>query len=404
MEKNLRGDSKRKKLDSLTERLSEGRITRRGFIKGGLALGFSFGFLSGIQSDVFATQGEEFETIPVPEECMKQVRKEGSKLNIYNWGGWWPEEKIYGGFSDEFDIDVTVDYFADMDELVTKFKLHPEAAYDVTLPDTRAFGQMKKLGILQELNHDWIPNAKKYLPEEIKNLWYDPGYKYGITTDRYYEGYGYNKKYVDPKDPRIPHWDLLFECQDYAGKVTMSNSMFHTIGSALKYLGFSYNSTKEDELRMAEEVLLHQKPWVMAYNSWPKRQFLEEEVWIAHGWVGDIYTYYKDLKETRAAAPPEGTLKGADSLVIPKGSPHPAAAHLFLNYMLRPKVNATLLTFIGYAPTHTVTPQLMPEKLKEWPGVVIEKEFWDRCEFIRPEAYTGKGLELRSKIWENLKR
>lgn len=372
-------------------------------LKGGLVLFFTFAFSLLMLSSVFTALGSEYEIFSVPDECMEQVRKEGNKLHIYDWAEWWPEE-IYEGFSKEFGIEIIRDNFASIDEMVTKFKLYPEVKYDLVLPETRAFVQMKELDVLQKINHDWIPNVNKYLPEKTKEVWYDPGYQYSVATDLYFVGYAYNTKYVDENDPRIPHWDLLFEGKEYAGKITMLDDMYNVIGSALKYLGFSYNSDDETELRMAKEVLLRQKPRVMAYDSWPKRLVLEEETLIAHSWIGEAWFYHQELEAIKGALPPEGALMGIDSLVIPKGAPHPATAHLFMNYLLRPEVNALLIETIGYAPNHTVSANLLPEEMKKWPGVFPSKEFSDRCEFIQPKAYTGKGLELRAAIWEELKK
>ena len=372
-------------------------------IKGRLAVLFTLVFLLGVFSTALTVLAEKFETFPVPEECMEQVRKEGNKLYIYNWAEWWPEE-IYEGFSKEFGIQIVEDNFASVDELVTKFKLHPEARYDLIPPGTRSFSELKNLGIPQKINHDWIPNVNKYLLETVKKASYDPGYQYSVGYNIYFTCYGYNTKYVDENDPRIPHWDMLFEGKEYAGKISMINSMYDTIGSALKYLGFSWNSDDEHELAMARDVLLRQKPWVVAYDSWPRRLVLEEEAWIVHNWNGDIRFLHQDLPALKAAVPPEGTEMGIDSLVIPKGAPHPATAHLFINYLFRPEVNALLLEGINFASTHAVASELFPEELKKWPGICPSEELLNRCEFISLKAYTGKGKELRMKIWEELKR
>ncbi len=47
--------------------------------------------------------------------------------------------------------------------------------------------------------------------------------------------------------------------------------------------------------------------------------------------------------------PREGTLSIVDVLAIPADAPHPANAHLFINYLLRPDVAAKNTTAVGYA-------------------------------------------------------
>ncbi len=126
--------------------------------------------------------------LPVPQDCFDQAMVEG-EFYKYCWGEWWPAE-IREGFAQEFGIKVIKDDYGDIDEVVTKFRLNPETAYDFALPDTRGFYQLKDLGIPQEINHDWIPNVNKYLPEMTKNAEYDPGYKYSVATDMCITTYG----------------------------------------------------------------------------------------------------------------------------------------------------------------------------------------------------------------------
>jgi len=247
-----------------------------------------------------------------------------------------------------------------------------------------------------------------------KVLWslLDPGFEHSVAVSYSMVGYAYNSKYVDKNDPRFPHWDLLFESKDYAGRLTMLDDMYITIGCALKYLDFSYNSDDEDELMMAKQVLLRQKPWLLAYDAWPVRQVLGEEAWAAQSWIGDTWVYHQDLKAIEGALPPEGTVMGIDQMVIPIGGPHPATAHLFMNYVFRPDVQALLIEKVGLV--HSLLPtalgadpkkviESLPEKIEGW-GIAFSKEFLDRCEFVEPKSYTGKGLELRMKIWEELKK
>ena len=51
----------------------------------------------------------------------------------------------------------------------------------------------------------------------------------------------------------------------------------------------------------------------------------------------------------RYTAPVEGSILWADGMFIPADAPNPQAAHLFLNYLLRPGVIADISNFIHYA-------------------------------------------------------
>jgi len=87
-------------------------------------------FSMGIFSNTLAAS--KYKDHPVPKECMDQVRKEGSQLNIYDWAEWWPE-KLFTDFEKEFGVKITRDHFASTDEMMTKFKLNPKTPYDLVL-------------------------------------------------------------------------------------------------------------------------------------------------------------------------------------------------------------------------------------------------------------------------------
>ena len=170
----------------------------------------------------------------------------------------------------------------------------------------------------------------------------------------------------------------------------MIDSFYDTIGAALKTLGYSWTSDNEAELMAAKELLLAQKPIIMAYDSWPKRVLLEEEAWISQLWVGDGWLMSREKPEIRAFLPKEGSLWGTNTEFIPIGARHPATAHLFLNYLFRTEVNALLCEWIGYPPVHKHVMELMPADMKAWPGFTMTKEYLDKCDMPSPRYLTGK--------------
>jgi len=334
---------------------------------------------------------------PVPRDCYEQAMQEG-ELIFYNWAEYWPEE-LFEGFAEEFGIKVTFDYFASNAEAVTKFKLAPEIDYTASFADQRSFWQMNALGVCQDLTLEWIPNVQQYTPkwvlenpETCSERW--------IPYESYMAVYGYNTKYVD--DPRIPSYGVLLEPDEqYRGRVAMVEEMFDVTGAALKYLGYSFNSDDENELMEAEELLLRQKPYVMAYEAWPKMLFLEEEAWIGHTWTGDAYYFHGDMPYMEFVLPSEGTNIGFDGVMLPKGSSNPAVAHLFFNYIFRPQVYGILLSRTGYSPFHTGAAPFLDEDVLNW--LKPSEEYLEKCDVLSRKAYLGKGLALRSAIWEKLK-
>ena len=337
---------------------------------------------------------------PVPPECFEQAIEEG-ELYLYDWAGWWPEE-IFEGFSEEFGIEITRDHYADVEEVRAKLSLYPETPLDlITGIGISTSLILREVGAAGEMNPDWMPNVLGYMPEELMELEHDPGLKYSIPTDLYFTCYVYNKEIVD--DPRIPSWAVLFEPEEeFYGRITLVADMHETIGPALKYLGYNFYSDDEAELMEARDLLLELKPHVMAFDSWPRGLLLGDEAWISGLWYGDGWFLNEEHEAIVSALPAEGTNLGIDITVHPIGSPNPAAAHLFLNYLFRPEVNAMFIEAIWYSPVHTAVTELLSEEVLR--VVTFPQGYLDKCDAFDPRAITGIGLKLRTEIWEEVRR
>jgi spermidine/putrescine transport system substrate-binding protein len=354
---------------------------------------------------VWAASASKYKNFPVPEECMQQVQKESKTLHIYNWAEYYPQ-KLYDKFEEEFGIKIVEDHYADSNEMLTKFKLNPKTPYDVVIGGApRHSIVLEKMDALVHLNHDWIPNVDAYLLDDFKEMNFDPGNTFQIPTYTFTTVFAYNSKYVDPNEPLLDSWKFIFEGpKKYRNKITMLDNHFHTIGTALKALGYAYTSDNKEELMQAKELLLKQKASVMAYDSWPRRLIVEEQAWISHSWTGDMWYASRDQPAWRNVLPKEGSYWSVESVFIPKGAKSPAAAHLFLNFLFRTDMNALTIETVGYPPVHKHVMEFMSDEMKAWPGFILDPEYMKKCDGVNIRAFTGKGEELRQKIWMELKK
>jgi len=341
---------------------------------------------------------------PVPRECFEQAVA-GRTFAMYDWAAWWPEE-LYKGFEQEFGIKIIRDNYPDLDTALAKFRLNPNTPYDYFLTNPKSLWYMREEGILEKINHDWIPNVNNYLKEEIKNASWDPGYNYTVLTTLGFDAYVVNTNFIDKNDPRIPSWRFVFEGWDaYKDRLVMRNEMNRVIGNALKYLGYSLNSTNEKELAEAREALLRLKPHIMAFDSWPKRAVLSQEVWVVEGVVHDYLTLGRLVPGGNPfypAYPPNGCLLSPMLIVIPKGRSNPAATHLFINYLYRPNNFAKLINEVAYSHAHTAIDDLLTEEVKRW--MTPPEGYLQKCEVLNPASFTGKGEKIRAEIWRELKK
>jgi len=342
---------------------------------------------------------------PVPRDCFEKAVA-GKTFAMYDWAAWWPEE-LYTDFEKEFGIKIVRDNYPNLDEALAKFRLNPKTPYDFWLTNPKSVWYMKNWNILEQLNHDWIPNVNRYMAKDVQNASWDPGYKYTVLTSLGYDAYVLNTKFIDRNDPRIPSWKFIFHGWDvYKDKLIMRNEMNRVIGNTLKYLGYSLNSTDPKELEEAEKVLIDLKPHIMAFNSWPKRAIMAGEVWAVQGVVHDYLSLGKLAGPTNPflpSYPPNGCLISPMLAVIPTGGNNPAACYLFLNYLYRPHNFATLINGIAYGHGHTGITDLTDEEVTKW-MTPPEEGYREKCEVLLPPAFTGEGEKLRAKIWEKLKK
>ncbi len=340
----------------------------------------------------------------VPRECFEQAMQEG-QLNTYEWAEWWPEE-IYTNFEQEFGIKVVRDYFASEDEVIAKFTLNPSVGYDWVYTGLRPAVTLKELGGLMEINEDWVPNTVNYMPdwalaEGATNG--DPGWKYAKPTHVSALAFSYNSNFVD--DPRLPSWSVLFEPdQKYSGKITLIDDMKEVITCALIYKGYQIDTTDPAELQEVKEMLLALKPDVMAFDWWPVRLLIEEEAQISHTYGGDSLWFNREFDAIMGVLPAEGTQVAFGTNGIASGSPNPAAAHLWLNYIWRPDVMASIIEAIAYSPVHTGVTELLSEESKNWPSMILTEEYLAKCQWDRPELWGPPYDELWTEIWLELKK
>ncbi len=121
-----------------------------------------------------------------------------------------------------------------------------------------------------------------------------------------------------------------------------------TIGNALKYFGYSFNSIDAKELAEAEKLLLEAKPHLFAINSDYQPSLRNGDAWMSVCWTGDGKQLQKTDPAIQYVLGKEGGEIWADFYAVPKGAPHRAAAYALINFLLEPHVNADEVLFHGY--------------------------------------------------------
>jgi spermidine/putrescine-binding protein len=195
-------------------------------------------------------------------------------------------------------------------------------------------------------------------------------------------------------------WAVLFD-ERWKGRILMLDDMRECFAVALKWRGRSLNSANPAELAEARDLLLKQKPLVKTYNSADFAGVLRSgDVWIAHGYNGELAKACAEDKNLAYVVPKEGCTVSVDNLCIPKGARHAAAAHAFINFMLEGRNMAAVVNAVGYAcPNDAARPFIKPEILGD-PAHCPDEATLARCEFM---GDLGEATQVLDRYWTEIK-
>jgi spermidine/putrescine-binding protein len=320
------------------------------------------------------------------------------ELHIYNWSEYIDPE-IYEDFEQEFGVKVIEDTFASNEDLLAKLQAGA-TGYDIIVPSDYMVAIMVELDLLAEINYDNIPNFEN-IDETFLNPPYDPDNKYSVPYQWGTTGIGYN---ADLFEEAPDSWAYLFDPEmaaPYAGRMSMLNDSRESIGAALKYLGYSINSTDEQELEEAKQLLIQQKEWVSAYDSDGFEDLLASgEVDIGHGWSGDYFAAAEEAEQVWYIIPQEGGVIWTDNLCIPKSAPSQYTAEVFINYLLQPEVGAQITNYTWFGSPNKASEEFIDAEILEEPAIYPPPEVMDKLEFIRD---VGEATAIYDRIWTEIK-
>ncbi|MBQ8397362.1 MAG: spermidine/putrescine ABC transporter substrate-binding protein [Clostridia bacterium] len=315
-------------------------------------------------------------------------------LNVYNWGEY---VSVDDGEEDSFDtiaefealtgIKVNYTNFASNEELYAKLK-NGGSSYDIIIPSDYMIARMINEGMLETLNMDNIPNIK-HLDPSFLGREYDPNDRYSVAYMWGTVGIIYNTTLVDPEDD-VETWDILWN-EKYAGDILMFSNSRDAFGIALKKLGYSFNTTDEDELNAAAEALKEQKLLVQAYVM---DEIFDKmgggEAALAPYYAGDAVTMIAENPDLSFAVPKEGTNLYVDAMCIPKGAKNKEAAEMFINFMCEPKVGVYNCNYIGYSTPSAAVREYLDAEIVENPIAYPADEVLDKAEvyLALPDATT----------------
>ena len=317
-------------------------------------------------------------------------------VNVYNWGE-YIDESVLDDFEAATGIKVNYQMYDSNETMYSKIA-GGGANYDVVIPSDYMVARLIEEDLLAPLDFDNIPNFADIDPA-LKNPAYDPENRYSVPYMWGLMGVIYNTKMVDAED--LGSWDLLWN-EKYAGDILMIDNSRDAIGIALKRLGCSYNTTDENQVRQAVDLLVDQWPIVQAYVMDDIFQKLEgANAYIGTYYYGDYLTMYENNPDLGFYIPEEGTNIYVDAMCILKDAPNKENAEAFINYMCSTQAGLKNCEAIWYSsPLLSVREELDPE-IADDPYAYPDADIMAKC-----ESYAGLPqniLDLYDSEWIRLK-
>ena len=210
-------------------------------------------------------------------------------------------------------------------------------------------------------------------------------------------GIGYRKdKLANP----LPTWNL-FSSKDLEGRMTMLNDRRQALGAALRYLGYSVNTTNPTEIAKAAEVMIEWKRHLATLESELYKNGIASAEFIAvQGYSGDLLQVIRENPDVGFLIPEEGVTINADQLVIPRTADEKGLAHAFINFVHRPEIAAENIDFTCYLCPNLGAYRLLPAEVKNNPAIFLPDAIRAKSQSLRD---LGEDLTLYIDAWEKVK-
>lgn len=317
-------------------------------------------------------------------------------LNVLNYDI-YIDKDLLKEFQDANNVIVKYDTYATPEDMYIKAKAGA-SNYDLIISSEYMIERMISEGMVNKINFDNIPNYK-YIGEDFKNQPYDPDNEYAVPYFWGTLGILYNKNTVDASSDS---WEILWD-ENHSKRIIMMDSQRDSFGAALKLLGYSMNTVNEKELDEAKDLLLKQKPLVMAYiTDGAPDIMVNEEADMALVWSGEAVAAMAENENLDFVIPKEGSNIWIDAMFIPSTTKNQPLAEKFIDFLCSKEATLRNIDEVWYSTVHTEAIKEVDEELLNNPAFNIPQEdiakmemFRDPKEFL--DLYTNRWTEIAAE-------
>ncbi|MFT5643153.1 MAG: putrescine transport system substrate-binding protein [Janthinobacterium sp.] len=343
------------------------------------------------------------------------LAQEEKILNIYNWSDYIAADTV-ANFEKETGIKVRYDVF-DSNEVLHAKLVAGKTGYDIVVPSANWARLQLDGGLLRELDKSKLPNLANLAPGlQAKIGKIDPGNKHLVTWLWGYTTVGINldkvKAALGPLPMPSNAWDLLFDPK-YVSKlkscgVSVLDAPSEVLPAALRYLGKPGYSKVAADYQEAGSLLKTIRPYVTRFSSSGYINELSNgSLCLALGFSGDINIARQRAIDAKngnrivALVPSTGATLFFDTMAIPVDAPHPNNALLWINYILRPQVHASLSNKVFYANPNAAATQFVGKAIADNKSIYLSAE--DQEKMVVPESTSADMRRMITRTFTRFK-
>ena len=324
----------------------------------------------------------------------------GQTLHVYNWGE-YTGENIISGFEELTGAKVVMDNFDSNEQMY--IKVANGDAYDVLVPSDYMIQRMMQEDMLQKLEPETRKECLSELADAIKGLPYDPKNEYSIPYFWGTVGIVYDKTKVSEEDLENEGWNIFLD-QKYKGDIYLYDSERDSFMMALKALGYSMNTTSEDELNEAFNWLVQcvqtMDPEIVTDEIIDNMAQARKALGLIYS--GDAAYVMSENENMGFYMPKSGTNLWSDAMVIPKNAKNPKLANEFVRYITSYDAAMDNSSYVGYTSPNKEVMEELGGKGGDYDGInaYTPRAGYDKDEVFQYDETTRK---IIADLWSRVK-
>ncbi len=277
----------------------------------------------------------------------RKVEASSQELYVYNWGD-YIEPELISRFEEESGYKVIYETFDSNESMYVKVD-SGSSPYDVIFPSEYMVDKMIEEHMLVELDKSLLPNLKNvdpyFLDQDFdQDNMYSMPYFWGTV------GIAYNTEIYDELELDYPTSYQDLWNPGLVDNVLLLDGAREIVGSSLNSLGYSLNSTNDNQLNQAKQNLLNLAPNVKGVvGDEIKMLMANNEAAAAIVWAGDAQLIQEDNENIEFITPQAGSNIYLDNIAIPKTATNIEGAHEFINFLMDDEIASINTDYVGYA-------------------------------------------------------